>query len=114
MKNLMHSFGAVVLAGLVFMGCEKTEVPSPTNPTAAPEVTAETADNVFSASKAGKGMLWAHCEVYNTIGTPTSFKPSAGPFDAIYVGNFLDGLNISSVSPGDTELMFNPSKKSPT
>ncbi|TDD97952.1 hypothetical protein [Flavobacterium cellulosilyticum] len=50
--------------------------------------------------------IWADCNVYATIGTNTSFKPTAGNFDELYNGaNFKDGIGaISESKPGDRDF----------
>jgi len=50
--------------------------------------------------------IWSDCETYGTLGTNTSFKPTAGNFDEIYVGAmFKDGLGaISESHPGDQDF----------
>lgn len=55
--------------------------------------------------KVGKGQIWADCELFGTVGTPTSFKPTSGNFDELYnTGNFKDGVGaISESKPGDTD-----------
>lgn len=49
--------------------------------------------------------IWSDCETYGTLGTNTSFKPTAGNFDEIYVGGiFKNGLGaISESHPGDQD-----------
>jgi len=48
------------------------------------------------------GMIYAHDELYRTVGTPTDL-PEHGPFDAIYVlGNDL--ASVSEVAPGDRDF----------
>lgn len=50
--------------------------------------------------------IWADCEGFATIGTPSSFKPTAGNFDELYNGaNFKDGLGaVSESKPGDQDF----------
>lgn len=49
--------------------------------------------------------IWSDCETYGTLSTRTSFKPTAGKFDEIYVGGmFKNGLGaISESHPGDQD-----------
>lgn len=59
-----------------------------------------------SLLKAGLGgQIWADCELFGTVGTPTSFKPSSGNFDELYNGaNFKGGVGaISESKPGDRD-----------
>jgi len=60
-----------------------------------------------AAAKSTKSLaIWADCEGFSTLGTPTSFKPTAGNFDELYnMGNFKDGLGaISESKPGDQDF----------
>lgn len=50
--------------------------------------------------------VWVDDELFDSIVTSASFKPSAGPFDELYTGGngFLDGVPlISDAGPGDTD-----------
>ena len=50
------------------------------------------------------GMVWADGQVYRTVVTPTELDPDNGPFDALYVGAFKDGIGlISEAKPGDQD-----------
>ena len=50
--------------------------------------------------------IWGDCEGFRTVGTPTSFKPTAGNFDELYNGaHFMDGLGaVSESKPGDKDF----------
>lgn len=50
--------------------------------------------------------IWADCEQFETVGTKSNFKPTAGNFDEIYVGaNLPEGLGaISETKPGDQDF----------
>ena len=57
-------------------------------------------------AKVGRGMIWADGILFGTVGTPSSFKPTSGPFDELYTGpGFLDGVGaISESKPGDQDF----------
>ena len=49
---------------------------------------------------------WADCELFDGVVTSTSFKPTAGNFDELYMGGngFKDGVGLISESkPGDPD-----------
>lgn len=49
---------------------------------------------------------WVDCELFDGVVTATSFKPTAGNFDELYLGGngFKDGVPLISESkPGDTD-----------
>ena len=56
-------------------------------------------------AKVGRSQIWADGILFGTVGTPTEFKPGAGPFDELYTGaNFKDGIGaISESKPGDQD-----------
>jgi hypothetical protein len=56
-------------------------------------------------AKVNPGMIWADGILFATVGTPTNFKASAGPFDELYAGtSFLDKIGaISESKPGDQD-----------
>jgi hypothetical protein len=58
-----------------------------------------------SFMKVGRAMVWADCELFATVVTPATFKPSSTPFDELYAtGNFKDGVPLISESkPGDQD-----------
>jgi hypothetical protein len=94
----------VFLVGLFLLfslaGCDNTQgVISPDSQTS----NAET--DPLSFLKVGRGEIWADCELFGTVGTPTSFKPTSGNFDELYnTGNFKDGVGaISESKPGDND-----------
>ena len=64
-----------------------------------------TATVSLSFLKVDKGQIWSDCELFGTVGTPTSFKPTSGNFDELYnTGNFKDGVGaISESKPGDRD-----------
>lgn len=50
--------------------------------------------------------IWADHELFNSIVTRATFKPTSGSFDELYVngGNFKDGISLISESkPGDRD-----------
>ena len=57
-------------------------------------------------SKRPQPTIWADCETFGTLGTKSSFKPTAGNFDELYNGAvFKDGLGaISESKPGDQDF----------
>lgn len=66
-----------------------------------------TADDTANASTLKKSpAIWADCEKFATLGTKTSFKPTAGNFDELYNGiTFKDGMGaISESKPGDRDF----------
>ena len=85
---------AITLSGLLFTGCEKQDFEGPL-------ANEDNSDVLFKKSPA----IWADCEAFATLGTNTSFSPTAGNFDELYNGaNFLDGLGaVSESKPGDPD-----------
>ena len=78
---------------MVFSACNKHET-----------ISQEIATESQSFAKKSPA-IWADCIAFGTVGTNTSFKPTAGPFDRIFTGaNFLDGMNISETKPGDQDF----------
>jgi len=60
-----------------------------------------------SAKALDRPPLWADDAVYVSVVTPSSFKPSAGNFDELYLGGngFKDGIPlISDAKPGDKDF----------
>ena len=63
--------------------------------TSEPNTAKVNVDNAAALLTVGRGMIWADCELYATVGTPTSFSPSSGPFDNIYEGaTFKNGVDM--------------------
>jgi len=58
----------------------------------------------------GRPTVWADCELFQSVVTPNSFKPTAGNFDQAYTagnvgGSFGDGVPlISDAKPGDQDF----------
>jgi hypothetical protein len=65
---------------------------------------------VFQAQGATRSAIQADCELFGTVGTPTSFKPGHGPFDELYNvamagGSVKGGADaISESKPGDQDF----------
>jgi hypothetical protein len=101
MKFHAALFGFLMLFATIItgIGCNNESVVSP-DPIAG---NTETASQAFL--KVGRGQIWADCELFGTVGTPTSFKPTSGNFDELYnTGNFKDGVGaISESKPGDRD-----------
>jgi len=50
--------------------------------------------------------IWAECELFQSVATPATFKPTSGNFDELYGGGsgFKDGVPLISESkPGDQD-----------
>ena len=60
----------------------------------------------INASKKFSAAIWVDCEAFGTLGTNSSFKPTAGNFDELYNGaNFKDGLGaVSESKQGDRDF----------
>jgi hypothetical protein len=89
-------FSMVVLGAVLITGCTKEEQMGPS----------QGSIDVTNQEKAKKEpAIWADCEAFATILTPTSFSPNQGNFDELYTGaNFKDGLmSISESKPGDQD-----------
>ncbi len=99
MKNLKFVI-AYLFLGLITMGCsnETDMLVTPYDEVA----------NLTASSLALKKSpaIWADCEQFATLGTKTSFKPTAGNFDELYNGiTFKDGIGaISESKPGDRDF----------
>src|SRR5262249_40791383 len=60
----------------------------------------------FAQGPNARPQTWVDCELFDGVVTPTSFDPSAGPFDQLYAGGngFKDGVPlISEAKPGDPD-----------
>ncbi|HMB90880.1 MAG TPA: hypothetical protein VKP65_08535 [Rhodothermales bacterium] len=93
----------VFIALLVFAilgGCQEAIVSTAT-------VDSDQASSLAQAAKKGAqlgGMIWADGEVFETVGTPTSFEEGQGNFDRLFQGTFKDGIGaISESKPGDQD-----------
>jgi hypothetical protein len=103
MKLPLTGFGVLLfVVSIAGISCSRGGgVAAPDNDTAA---TAAESATAFQASKVGRGMIWADCELFETVGTPTDFDPPHGPFDRLFHGTFKDGIGaISESKPGDQD-----------
>lgn len=84
----------IALSGLLLTACTKDDIVDPVQ-------------NATNGTTKGQKApaIWADCEAFATIATPTNFSPTAGNFDEIYVGaNFMNGMGLLSESkPGDQD-----------
>jgi len=99
-KSLLFMLGAIVVS-MLLIACNPDD--NMYEPTPAHQV--ETATSEYLA-KVGRGQIWADYILFGTVGTPTAFKPGAGPFDELFTGaNFKDEVGaISESKPGDQDF----------
>jgi hypothetical protein len=109
MKRTLVAAGVVVLgASIAGVGCSQGG--SVAAPDASTDAATAEAAGTFEASRVARGAIQADCELFGTVGTPTSFKPSSGPFDELYNvgmagGSVKDGAAaISESRPGDQDF----------
>ncbi len=104
MKMIVRFFGLCAVVSMLFAGCSKE---SNLLTSADQEVTPAVGEDALISFRSNdkSPAIWADCEGFRTVGTPTSFKPTAGPFDELYNGaNFMDGLGaVSESKPGDKD-----------
>jgi len=100
MKNSILFIAAVVMLSILFIACDPGG--NMVEPMQSENLEATPSQQL---AKVGRGQIWADGILFGTIGTPTEFKPGAGPFDELYVGpGFLDGIGaISESKPGDQD-----------
>jgi hypothetical protein len=104
MKLPLGRLGAVLfVVSIAGISCSRGGgVVAPDNDAAA---TVAEAPAVFQASTRPRDAIWADCEPFGTVGTPTAFKPDHGPFDRLFHGPFKDGIGaISESKPGDQDF----------
>lgn len=99
MKNLNFIITYLFL-GLITMGCSNETDMLATQNNDVANLT------VSSLTLKKSPAIWADCEKFSTIGTKTSFKPTAGNFDELYKSDtFKDGMGaISESKPGDKDF----------
>ena len=99
MKKLLSLM--LLLPLIAIFGCSPNE--EPIDPNVSNEANLKANRNSNSARHAPA--IWSDCDTYGTLATKTSFKPTAGNFDEIYVGAmFKNGLGaISESHPGDQD-----------
>jgi len=98
MRRIIFVLFAAVMFVLLVSACEQGDNTMSYMPQA------ET-DNLTSNSlvKVGRTMVWADCNVYESVVTPATFKAKSGSFDQLYAGgSFKDDIGLISESkPGD-------------
>jgi hypothetical protein len=102
MKKL---FSIMLLFALIVMvGCSPSD--EPTDSSLSEASLKANVESKSSNSDRHAPKIWSDCEAYGTLGTNTSFKPTAGNFDELYNGaTFKDGLGaISESHPGDQDF----------
>jgi hypothetical protein len=106
-QSMLHTGAALLMlaATVGFTACNSDNGPVMPEQTAQQNTTGNT-----SFLKVGRGMIWAGCTLFNTVGTPANFNPGNGPFDELYtipgsVGSFKNGIGaISESMPGDMDF----------
>jgi hypothetical protein len=69
------------------------------------DATAAESSAAVQASSRSRDAIWADCEPFGTVGTPTDFDPNHGNFDKLFHGAFKDGFGaISESKPGDQDF----------
>jgi hypothetical protein len=100
MSLLKVSAGVVVAGALLLGGCERqSEIVGPGSVEPAAPLLGKGGPNP-------RPVIWADGEVFASVVTPTSFKPTSGNFDQLYAGGngFEDGIPlISEAKPGDQD-----------
>ena len=101
MKNSIFVIASGIILALVLASCSEGD-----SMTAPMQAENQTDGASLSLSKVNRGMIWADGILFGTVGTPSSFKPTSGPFDQLYTGpGFLDGVGaISESKPGDQDF----------
>ena len=99
-KSLLFILGAIMLS-MVLVACTPDD--NMFEPTQSDNMGTATSQYL---AKVGRGQIWADYILFGTVGTPTAFKPGAGPFDELFTGaNFKDGVGaISESKPGDQDF----------
>ena len=105
MKRSMLLLGFLLCLSVAMAGIGCTD----TDSVVEPQTNTASITDSPSLQKGGRGTIWADDELFETVGTPASFKPGSGNFDEWYNvgaagGAFKDGVGAISVSkPGDKD-----------
>jgi hypothetical protein len=118
MNRVIKILGICAIAAFIFTGCTKenplgfSDDITPAHEVDGSALLALPGNATPQPAQAVKGnkdkvpAIWGDCQLFATIGTTTSFKPTAGNFDELYNGaNFKNGVGaVSESKPGDQDF----------